>query len=92
VALRDADGSAAAGGGARSGTAAPARAPAADSPLSRREGEVAGLIAQGLSNRAIAESLVLSVRTVDGHVERILAKLGFGSRAQVAAWVADHAR
>jgi predicted ATPase/DNA-binding CsgD family transcriptional regulator len=57
--------------------------------LSRREAEVARLIAQGLSNRAIAESLVLSVRTVDGHVERILAKLGFSSRTQVAAWVAE---
>jgi predicted ATPase/DNA-binding CsgD family transcriptional regulator len=70
--------------------AAPGPAPA-DSPLSRREAEVAALIADGLSNRAIAESLVLSKRTVDGHVERILAKLGFGSRAQVAAWVADRA-
>jgi len=61
------------------------------SPLSRREAEVARLIAQGRSNKAIAEALVLSPRTVDGHVERILAKLGFASRAQVAAWVAEHA-
>jgi predicted ATPase/DNA-binding CsgD family transcriptional regulator len=77
--------------GARNGTGAgdgPAGAPA--SPLSRREREVAGLIAQGLSNRAIAEALVISPRTVDGHVERILAKLCFASRAQVAAWVAEH--
>ncbi|MFJ8026805.1 ATP-binding protein [Streptomyces sp. NPDC096311] len=70
----------------------PAQSAAAPAPepdvLTRREREVAALVAQGLSNRRIAESLVLSPRTVDGHVERILAKLGFGSRAQVAAWVA----
>jgi len=70
--------------------AAPTRAAArGEVPLSRREAEVAGLIAKGLSNKAIAESLVISPRTVDGHVERILAKLGFASRAQVAAWVAE---
>jgi predicted ATPase/DNA-binding CsgD family transcriptional regulator len=58
--------------------------------LSRRETEVARLIARGLSNRAIAESLVLSPRTVDGHVERILTKLGFASRVQVAGWISAH--
>jgi DNA-binding CsgD family transcriptional regulator len=75
------------------GAGAPAESAARrkTSPLSRREAEVAGLIAQGRSNKAIAEALVLSPRTVDGHVERILAKLGFASRAQVAAWVAEHA-
>jgi predicted ATPase/DNA-binding CsgD family transcriptional regulator len=56
--------------------------------LTRREREVAELIGQGLSNRQAAERLVLSQRTVDGHVEHVLAKLGFTSRAQVAAWVA----
>jgi DNA-binding NarL/FixJ family response regulator len=55
--------------------------------LTRRETEVAQLIAQGLTNRQIAEELVVALRTVDTHVERILAKLGFTSRAQVAAWV-----
>ena len=64
----------------------PARA---DTVLTRRELEVAGLVAQGLSNRKIAESLVVSQRTVDGHVEHILAKLGFTARTQIAAWVAD---
>nr|EMP11152.1 hypothetical protein ISGA_5572 [Gordonia sp. NB41Y] len=59
-------------------------------PLTKREREVADLIAQGLSNRAIADQLVVSRRTVDGHVERILNKLGVGSRTQVAAWL--HAR
>lgn len=55
-------------------------------PLTPREFEVAQLIAKGLSNRAIADRLVISIRTVDGHVERILAKLEFSSRTQVATW------
>lgn len=77
-----------AGAAPRSPDAAAARPP---SPLTSREEEVAGLLAQGLSNRAIAAELVISQRTVDGHVERILAKLGFTARAQVAAWVATRA-
>jgi DNA-binding CsgD family transcriptional regulator len=56
-------------------------------PLTKRELEVAALIEAGLSNREIAERLVVSKRTADGHVERILAKLGFTSRNQVAAWM-----
>ena len=52
-----------------------------------RETEVANLIAHGLTNRQIAEDLVIAQRTVDTHVERILGNLGFASRAQVAAWV-----
>ncbi|MFD6517748.1 protein kinase [Rhodococcus sp. NPDC060176] len=55
--------------------------------LTKREREVAGLIADGLTNRAIAERLVISPRTAQGHVEHILTKLSFTSRAQVAAWV-----
>jgi predicted ATPase/DNA-binding CsgD family transcriptional regulator len=62
-----------------------------ETPLSKRELEVAELIESGLSNREIAERLVISKRTADGHVERILAKLGFSSRAQVAAWMARRA-
>ena len=58
-----------------------------DSPLTRREEEVAALVAQGLSNRQIATQLVISHRTADGHLERIMNKLGFRSRAQIAAWV-----
>ena len=65
---------------------------AGEQPLSRREQEVAMLIADGMSNRAIAQALVLSPRTVDRHVERILAKLAFASRAQVAAWVARRSK
>ncbi|MDA2810227.1 LuxR C-terminal-related transcriptional regulator [Nocardiopsis sp. RSe5-2] len=57
--------------------------------LTAREREVAGLIAEGLSNRAIAERLVISKRTVDTHVENILAKLGVSSRVLVAQRLAD---
>ena len=59
---------------------------AAAGGLSAREREVAMRIHRGLSNRDIADELVLSIRTVDTHVQRILAKLGFTSRAQIAAW------
>jgi len=55
-------------------------------PLSRREREVAVLVAQGLTNREIARTLFLSERTAENHVQHILTKLGFGSRAQIAAW------
>jgi predicted ATPase len=60
--------------------------------LTHREREVAGLIAQGLSNAQIAAHLVIAKRTVDAHVRSILAKGGLVSRAQIAAWVAqrDH--
>ena len=57
-------------------------------PLTRREHEVAALIARGLTNRQIAADLVISERTVDGHVARVLAKLDFATRAQIAAWMA----
>jgi non-specific serine/threonine protein kinase len=60
----------------------------ADHPLSRREFEVAVLVSEGLSNRAIAERLHLSDRTAESHVKNICDKLGFNSRSQVAAWVA----
>lgn len=57
--------------------------------LSRREREVAVLVARGLTNREIARTLFLSERTAENHVQHILAKLGFGSRAQIAAWAAS---
>jgi len=57
--------------------------------LSPREIEVADLVAEGLSNPAIARRLYLSRPTVARHVAHILAKLGFSSRAQIAAWVAQ---
>lgn len=56
--------------------------------LTDRQLEVARLVADGLTNGAIAELLVLSERSVESHVERIRARLGFRSRAQVAAWYA----
>jgi len=59
------------------------------SPLSRREREIAALIASGLSNKQIASRLVIAQRTAEAHVEHILNKLGYSSRAQVAAWAAD---
>jgi predicted ATPase/DNA-binding CsgD family transcriptional regulator len=55
--------------------------------LSARERQVADRVAQGLTNRQIADDLSISRRTVDRHVENILAKLGLTARSQVAAWV-----
>lgn len=55
--------------------------------LTRRERKVAELLAKGMSNRDIATALVLSPRTVESHVQNILTKLGFHSRAQVASWI-----
>ena len=69
------------------GEVPPPGPPAAGNPLTRRELEIAGLVAEGRSNREIAERLVLSKRTVDAHVEHILGKLDFSSRAQIAVWI-----
>ena len=55
--------------------------------LTRREREVAQLVAQGLSNRQIAAAAHISERTVESHVQHILDKLGFANRARIAAWV-----
>jgi DNA-binding NarL/FixJ family response regulator len=55
--------------------------------LTRREREVADLVAEGLSNKEIADRLVISQRTAETHVEHILAKLGFTSRTQIPAWL-----
>lgn len=64
----------------------------ASGPLSPRELEVARLVAEGRSNRAIAEHLHLSVRTVENHVAHILTKLGAEARSSIAAWVARRDR
>ncbi|MFC1419769.1 ATP-binding protein [Streptacidiphilus cavernicola] len=61
------------------------QSPNAADTLTRREREVAELVAKGLSNREVAELLVISKRTADAHVEHILAKLGFSSRTEIAA-------
>jgi predicted ATPase/DNA-binding CsgD family transcriptional regulator len=58
------------------------------SPLSRREVDVAGLVARGMTDREIARELVISQRTAESHVQHILTKLGFRSRSQIAAWIA----
>jgi DNA-binding NarL/FixJ family response regulator len=57
--------------------------------LSVREREVAGLIARGLTNREIADELVVGERTVETHVSNILGKLDLGSRREVARWAAE---
>ena len=59
---------------------------AAGPRLTRREREIADLIMTGASNKDIASALVISPRTAEGHVVHILDKLGFTSRAQIAAW------
>ncbi|MGW5388123.1 protein kinase domain-containing protein [Nocardia sp. NPDC003963] len=69
-----------------------ASGPGPSSGLTKREDEVAQLVAEGLTNKAIANRLVISQRTAQGHVEHILTKLGFTSRAQIAAWVAEQSR
>jgi predicted ATPase/DNA-binding CsgD family transcriptional regulator len=58
--------------------------------LTPREREVAALLLRGLSNRHIAEELVITERTAETHVCRILSKLGLDSRAQIAAWIMDN--
>jgi DNA-binding NarL/FixJ family response regulator len=58
-------------------------------PLTTREHEVALLITRGLTNRQIADALIISERTVDTHVQNILGKLGLASRAQVGAWIVE---
>jgi DNA-binding CsgD family transcriptional regulator len=71
-------------GSAHSGAVTPTQA----GPLTTREREVAALLARGLSNRQIAEQLVITERTVAAHIEHILNKLGFRSRTQIALWAA----
>ncbi|MFI6439037.1 LuxR C-terminal-related transcriptional regulator [Streptomyces sp. NPDC050759] len=55
--------------------------------LTPREAQVAELVAEGLANQQIADRLVIARRTAEGHVERILNKLGFHTRTQIATWV-----
>jgi DNA-binding NarL/FixJ family response regulator len=60
---------------------------ARESRLTAREQEIAELVARGLSNRAIADELVISPATAARHVANILSKLGFSTRTQIAAWL-----
>jgi non-specific serine/threonine protein kinase len=72
----------------------PATTPAPEEPsavqapvaLTRREEEVAAMVAQGMSNRQIAQDLYLSERTIEKHVSKILRKLNLASRTEIAAW------
>jgi predicted ATPase/DNA-binding CsgD family transcriptional regulator len=88
------------GPGAPASPAMPAGAPAAglaaaprmppQSSLTPREREITALIARGYSNKGIADELVISPATAARHVANILSKLGFTSRAQIAAWAAGN--
>ena len=69
---------------------APARASASDS-LTVCEREIAGLLADGHSNHAIAERLVITEGTVEVHVKHVLSQLGLRSHTQVAGWFARQA-
>jgi DNA-binding NarL/FixJ family response regulator len=60
--------------------------------LSRRETEIAALVADGLTNKQAAAAAHISERTVESHVQHIMAKLGFTSRSQIAAWAARRSR
>ncbi|MET9246627.1 LuxR C-terminal-related transcriptional regulator [Nonomuraea sp. NPDC003709] len=75
---------------------APSRGPSGEedqyTPLTPRETEIAQLIARGMRNKEIAAALVIAQRTVEGHIEHILCKLGFNSRTQIVGWVAEQAR
>lgn len=58
--------------------------------LSERETEVLRLLAQGLSNKDIAQSLFLSVRTVEAHLRNIYSKLAIASRTEAVLWAVNH--
>src|SRR3972149_4886183 len=59
-------------------------------PLSDREAEVLRLLAQGLTNKDMAQTLILSVRTVEAHLRSIYGKLGARSRTEAALWAVKH--
>jgi DNA-binding CsgD family transcriptional regulator len=63
----------------------PRRRPTAPT-LTARQREVAALVTEGLTNREIGQRLGINERSAEGHVERILIRLGFRSRTQIAAW------
>jgi DNA-binding CsgD family transcriptional regulator len=64
----------------------PVHEPTRTPTLTPRQREVAALVAEGLTNREIGRRLGIDERSAEGHLERIRLRLGFRSRAQVAAW------
>ncbi len=73
------------------GASTPALRQASDPlPLTDREGEIVMLIGEGLSNREVAERLTVSVRTVESHIYRAMAKTGTSSRDELAALLPRH--
>ncbi|MEU6784380.1 LuxR C-terminal-related transcriptional regulator [Nonomuraea angiospora] len=72
------------------GSAAPPPRVLARDGLTAREREIAAMLARGLSNRGVAEALVITPATVARHVAIIMEKLGFDSRARIAVWAAEH--
>lgn len=64
-------------------------APHTSAALTRRQVQIARLVAHGLTNREIADRLFISERTAEGHIEQIRNKLGFSSRVQIAAWLVE---
>jgi predicted ATPase/DNA-binding CsgD family transcriptional regulator len=76
--------------GRRTPAVARADLPGYEARLTRREKEIAALVAEGLTDREIAERLVVARRTAEGHVSHILGKLNLTSREQLAAWVLAH--
>jgi DNA-binding CsgD family transcriptional regulator len=71
-------------------TAVPAAGPRNPGGLTQREMQVATLVGRRQTNREIARTLVISVRTAESHVEHILAKLGLSNRLELAAWARGH--
>jgi DNA-binding NarL/FixJ family response regulator len=59
-------------------------------PLTPTQTKVAALVAEGLTNREIAENLVVDERTIDNHVQAIFTRLDFHRRSQVAVWAVEH--
>lgn len=90
VAMPEPDGIAYALGARLPGRGPVARRSEPSSELSPRESQVAALVGQGLTDREVAERLVISRRTAEGHVASSLMKLGFTSRAQLAAWTVQN--
>jgi predicted ATPase/DNA-binding CsgD family transcriptional regulator len=74
---------------AKPGSVGAGRTPEAPVVLTSRERQVAELVAIGLSNKQIAGRLVIAQRTAESHIEHILTKLGFTSRAEIASWVIE---